>query len=381
MRNIRFIRIGMALAALVMLSGCWDKKELSESAFAQAIAIDLTEQGQILLTTHFYKPGGGMSEEGAQLPSGFNIRSQGDSLFEAVRDITIHLGRAAQWSHMRMILIGEETARNNQIQGIFDFFQRDHEPRESMIVAITEGEASSYLKQKSVIESTIGQQLREMDIAAHRYSGKAVVQRLLDTAIQLKSETATAIVPFLYRESPPVDSLTFAGAAVLKKGIMVDRLAPDQTEFLLMMRNEYDKGILEVSCPNDRKRKNTLENVEAKTKMSVKPKGETVVVHIHLTMQGSYGELRCLSLKSSKDELAEIERIRRELEGELMAAIDSMQKQKNDLLGVGNALFRKHPKLWLKWKKDWDRRFANADFEVSIDFSVTNSGMMMPKPY
>lgn len=367
-----------AIAVIAIASGCWNKRELPEYAFVQAVAVDLVD-GQVLLSTHFYKPGGGMGEDGGPDAGGFVVRSIGNTVFEAVRDITIHLGRMAQWSHMRIILVGEQAAADNRIHDILDFFQRDHEPREGVIVAIAEGEAGSYLSDKAIIESTIGQQLREMNTTAFRSSAKTKTETILGLAIRMRSETQTALLPYLYREKPPLDSVSFAGTAVVKQGKLVGRLSPQQTKYTLMFRNEFERGILEFDCKEYPEMKNALENVQSRARISVTPAGENVTVKLQIKLQASYGELRCLSIQTPQEEQREISRIKQELEKEMNGVIQEMQRRKFDLLDIGDRLYRKHPTLWQRWKKDWDAKFAAASIELNVDLRITNSGMLMPR--
>lgn len=97
----------LAFIALVLLTGCWNKYELTEWAFVQAVAVDSTEDDRIRLTTQFYKPGGGM--EGApKVSESFNIRTEGDNMSEAISNIANELGRVAQWGHIRIVLVSEK---------------------------------------------------------------------------------------------------------------------------------------------------------------------------------------------------------------------------------------------------------------------------------
>lgn len=380
----RTITVAVLTAALlVSASGCWNQNELPEYAFVQAIGIDTLEDGNVMLTTLFYKPGdGGAAEGGAKASeSGFVVRTKGETIFEAVRDITIHMGRKAQWSHMRIILLGEQAAREGRLQGLMDYFLRDHEPRETTNLVVTVGRAGPYLEQKSLIESTIGQQLREMNTAAHNFSGKTLAVDLLSAAIQLKSETGVAMLPYAFANRKPLGGLSVAGLAIFKQGRLVRKLSPQQTEFLLMMRNQYTQGIVEVTCKEDETKKNALEKVTATTSVRIVPTADTVAVRIHTDLLGGYGELRCLTIRTPQDEREESRRISALLEDEFRDTIRFMQKNKLDLLGIADRMYRTRPGLWMKWRKQWDRKFAEATFEVDIELKIVNSGMIIPKSY
>lgn len=372
----------LSLFCLFSLSGCWNKFELTDWAFVQAIAIDDSSDGKIQLTTHFYKPGGGSTLEGGPHgPSAFNITTKADTVFEAIRDIPLRLGRKAQWSHMRIIIISDRLGKNRNIKELTDFFVRDHEPRDTVTVAIAKGTAKDFLEQKPFIESTIGQQLTEMSRSAHKFATKTKNVNLLELAIQFRSQTGIAILPFLYRNSSPEKDIALSKLAVLKDGKLVnDFLNSAHVESLLMLRNEFKFGILEIPC-NENGKKETFEVTSSHTETRIKPGSESVSVQIHTKIKGSFGEIRCTKALNSEAENKVADRIRAHVEKELRKTIDLIQNKKLDLLGIGDWLYRHHPALWTKWNSSWDDRFAQADFDIRIDFEIVNSGVLISKPY
>lgn len=372
----------LSIFCLFSLTGCWNKFELTDWAFVQAIAIDDSPDGKLQLTTHFYKPGGGGSLEGGpQGPSAFNITTKANTVFEAIRDIPLRLGRKAQWSHMRIILISDQLGKKRNIKELTDFFVRDHEPRDTVTVVIAKGTAKDYLVQKPFIESTIGQQLKEMSRSASKFSAKTKNVDLLDLAIQFRSQTGIAILPFIYSNGSPGQNIAMSKLAVIKDGILVsDFMDSANVESLLILRNEFDYGILEIPC-KDNGKKETFEVTSLHTRTRIKPDSKTVSVQIDTKLKGSFSEIRCTSALNSDTESEAIHRIRAHVEKELRKTIRLAQNKKLDLLEIGDWLYRLRPALWTKWRSSWDNRFAQADFNIHIDIEVVNSGVLISKPY
>ena len=69
---------------------------------------------KISLTTQIYKPSQGVSATGAKAAKSayLNVITQNESISRAIRDIPLNLGRKAQWSHTRLIIIGENLPEN-----------------------------------------------------------------------------------------------------------------------------------------------------------------------------------------------------------------------------------------------------------------------------
>jgi spore germination protein KC len=370
------------LGCLLSLTGCWNKFELTDWAFVQAIGIDDSPEGKVEVTTHFYKPGGGGSLEGGpQGPSAFNITTKADTLFEAVRDIPLQLGRKAQWSHMRIIIISDRLAKKRNMLELTDYFFRDNEPRETVTVIMSKGSAKNYLIQQPYIESTIGQQLREMSRSSAKLAAKTKYVTLLDLAVQFRNQTGIALLPYVYSSSgSSKEEIAVSQLAVLKDGKLVnDFLTSANVESLLILRNEFKFGVFEVPCKEGGKE--SLEVNALHTKKKIIPNSDTVTVHLETKFEGSFGEIRCTEALTLDAEKQVAERIRKYMEGELRKAVDVAQQKKLDLLGIGNWLYQYHPSLWSKWSNDWDNRFAQAKFDIHVDVVLVNSGMLISKPY
>jgi len=372
----------LAFVALALLTGCWSKFELTEWAFVQAVAVDRAEGDRIRLTTQFYKPGGGL--EGAPKASeSFNIRTEGDNMSEAISNIANELGRVAKWGHIRIVLVSERMANNQNLKGVLDYFLRDQESRETAQFAITKGKASDYLTRKPFIESTMGQQLREISQSSKRFTGMSKKMNLLQVAIALKSQTGVAVLPYMASSGGKKDAVMMNGVAVFRDYSIVQPGLPSKSaEYLLMLRNEYERGVITYPCEdNPKTKKDTFEHVMVSSTTKVEPKGESVVVRIHLILTGGYGELQCSKVRQSSDEKLIEKKITEHVERKLQQEISEMQTRQLDLLNIGDALYRRHPALWLKWKSTWGNRLSQADFRIQVEIQMTHTGLTKPLPY
>ncbi|AJY73538.1 Ger(x)C family spore germination protein [Paenibacillus beijingensis] len=385
-----FAAFTLSILSLFLFTGCWDKAELTEFGYVQAVAIDQNEEGKIEFTSHLYKParggeGGGPAGKSGGGDSAFSIKTKGDTVFEADRDVNTQLGRKTKWDHMRVILIGEELARKRKVGEVLDMFSRNHEPRATVSVLIAKGKASDILNIKPYIEHTIGQQLRKMEENSARFTAKTSLTRLHDLAIQLKSETGVAVVPYINSNNSP-KKISVEGIAVLKKGKVAGSiLTPTISEQLLMLTNKYKSGIIEFPCTGateeKMKTKESLEIMLLNTKLTPTVKKNEITVRVMTKIKGAVGELRCSTLKTEEDEKRFEENIEKSVERNLRKAISVFQKRKVDVLGIGDKLYKKNPGLWKQLKPDWNERFAEIRFEVHADVKVLNSGMNVGTPF
>ncbi|MFE8065174.1 Ger(x)C family spore germination protein [Priestia aryabhattai] len=364
---------------LFLLTGCWDKYELTERGFVQAVGIDLTEEGEIQLTTQFYKPaggsGGGAIGQGGGESRFFNLKTIDGSVFEAARDISIHLGRKAQWSHMRVIVISEELAKEKNISDILEFFTRDHEPRETISIIIAKGKASDYFGMKPIIESTLGEHLRRIQETTPKFTLKTIESNLLQINSQLKSETGIALASYMYideKNEPP--SIVIAGAVLIKNGKIEGFISPQNMQRFLMLINQPGSGILEIPCA-DRTIKNSFEVVSVKTKMKPKIMGNSTTVHVTTKIEGSIAELNCYTVETTENEKEFAKAVEKLVKQEMETLIEQLQNQKLDAIGIGNIIYRNNPKLWGDLEKDWGEHFADIRFMIDVKVKVRDTGM------
>ncbi|QGQ96819.1 Ger(x)C family spore germination protein [Paenibacillus psychroresistens] len=383
------LRIALAFSSLILLlmTGCWNRAELDEYSFVQAVAIDKSEQENIKMTTHFYKPnGGGGDASGSKtksMGSSLNIQTEGENIFDAIRDITLHLGRKSKWDHNRVILVSEEIIKQQNIAELLDLFIRDHEPRPTTYILVTKGEASDYLELPPYIENTLGQQFRSMDQVSYQSSAKVIKATILDLEIQMKSPTGIALLPTLYLEKKHKKEPAIAGIVLLEKGKLIDSLPASEVRGLLMLTNKMKGAAFSIPCEGKvggkiKKDAFELSFINSKIKTSIKK--DAVDVHIALALKGSAGELVCSSLITEQDEAAFEKRVSDLAKKEMQQVITHLQDKKIDALGIGNKIFAKNPKTWLKWQKDWNERFAEIHFSMDVKVEILHTGSSIGKP-
>lgn len=383
---IRRIRMSLSLSALFVLTGCWDRAELPEKGFVMGIALDQAKGGKISLTTQVFKPTQGVGSIGGKSPtvSFANITTIDSTLPRAIRDIPINLGRKTQWSHTRLIIIGEKLAREREIFSMLEFFYRDHEPRLTVSIMIAEGRADKYLNMKPYIENTISQQLFQSEKASASNSAKTLDTNLLKMGKQMKSEVGIAMVPYLYLSKDATTVTNVAGVALLKAGKLTGKMDPGKVESLQMLLNTYKSGMIDIPCQNPSKPNQKVEAVEI---LSLKSKWQPTSLEEHplkvrakLNIQVAVMELSCSKLETVDDEQKFAKKVAGMIKQRVTETTNWLKKNKFDAIGLGNKVYKKNPQLWKQWKQNWDDRFAESEFDIEVDVKVINSGTTIGKP-
>ncbi|WP_274649823.1 Ger(x)C family spore germination protein [Paenibacillus humicola] len=382
-----FIRLPLILAiSALALTGCGDRAELPERAFVMGAALDESKNGKVLVTLQVYKPSQTIQAKGKSVNPYINIKAMDDTVAEAIHDITTHLGRKAQFSHMRVLLISERLVRKIKLASLLDFFYRDREPRMTSITIVTRGAASPYFDTKPFIESTSSQQYFLSERFASRFAGKSFESSLLKLAISLRSQTRSAGLPYMSLSPEEAGrEPKVSGVAVIQDGLMKDRLTGTENEGLLMLMNKYKGGVIEVPCaeikagrPPQAHEAVEVLNLKADRSVGITAEGVNVAYKVRATV--SAVELPCSNIDDIAGEREFEARVSDEINREMKLALRHLQRDKTDLLDIGNDVYRARPGLWKKWKSDWPERFASIKVRFDTDTLLLTQGRISGKP-
>lgn len=368
------------LLSLPVLSGCWSQYELPQLGFVMGVALDEGDDGNIELTAQIYRPTPSGTSQGKSRTGSMyvNVVTKDRSVEEAIRDIPIHLGRKAQWSHMRMILISDRIAAHRNIGELLDMYYRDHEPRLTAAVAVTRGKAGEYLDKQPLVEQTTSQQLLRVMKTSSRESGKTVDSNLLNMAVQMLSGNGDAALPYLYATQGK-DTFSTSGVALIKNGRMIGDLDSKHIEGLLMLRNNYRSAMQNLPCPGQPNVSESVEILKFSSRLKVHL-SERPRLQMDANATIAIGELKCTTIQNKQDEEKFIRRLQQSLTDEIMATYEQLQRKKTDIIGVGQRVYAVQPALWRKWKPDWEKRFSEIPLRIRLQLKVITTGTSEGRP-
>ncbi|MQR97565.1 Ger(x)C family spore germination protein [Fictibacillus phosphorivorans] len=367
-------------SSLLFLSGCWDHAELTEYVFVQSLAIDQKKDGRIKLTTQFYKPAPKIASAGGGGESYFELETEAKSVFDAIRDVTIHLGRKANWGHVRFIVISEKVARKQYLGSVLDFFFRDHEPRLLTGVAVTEGPAADYIKEKPHVENTVSEQLNEVTKTGSKFSAKTYPANLFTIGKQLHSEVDTVYLPYIKKEKEKENSIFVDGLSLFQGGKLKTIISNKETKSLMLALNDFQFGIISITCKGS-KLQESFEITESHTNSTFEIKKGVVHYSLQPKLQASIGELECSTIQTKPQLEALHKKLEKQVNHNLMALLKQSQKKNIDIIGLGNHIYRSNPREWQRIKKEKVPYYKDAVFHVKSEVNILNTGTDISKPF
>ena len=133
-------------AIILLLTGCWDQRELATIALVTGMAIDKGEKERYKLTVEIVNT----PELNGKTASGNSptvvLSIEGNSIEELSQKMNIDGSKTMLYSHMRVLVVSKDIASEG-LMPFLDTFERSRELREDFdIIMAKEGEAADILK-------------------------------------------------------------------------------------------------------------------------------------------------------------------------------------------------------------------------------------------
>ncbi|TFB22154.1 Ger(x)C family spore germination protein [Filobacillus milosensis] len=126
--------IVLFLIIIPILSGCWNSRELDDLSISNAIGVDKIN-GEYMFTTQIINPSELSKNVAGKRTVITTIDETGETIFQAWRKLTTESKSKLYFSHVRVLVIGEETAREG-ISEILDVLLRDHDFRSDFLLVV-----------------------------------------------------------------------------------------------------------------------------------------------------------------------------------------------------------------------------------------------------
>jgi Ger(x)C family germination protein len=360
-----FISLILKRAALIalfmLLSGCWDQSLLSGAVIQLAYGIDIADKGKI--NSSFYLVSG---ENKTQI-----ISMTGDT----PRDTRLHANQRlpgnVDSSKNRVVLISEEAAKKG-IYPYLDVLYRDPKSSLNAKIGITESAAEQVLQAFSNSPNKLA---IDKIFTSMEYSTSVPNVNVQDICTTMFDDGRDTIMPYVSLDKE--NRVVVSGSALFHKEFYKGKMTKDDTELLLIMKNELAKtaqfrvhldeipGIRGFATSNA---------IQVKSKMKVKLKDGKANTSLRT-------KIRLEIIEFPDDKLADPERIKKietlyekELTKQMSQVFKQLQKANCDALGIARHIQAFYSSEWKQM--DWENDYAQVQLEPHVDVEITGTGII-----
>lgn len=383
----RIILFLLVLSLTASLTGCWSSREINEISIASALGIDKSEEGY-LVTVQLINPGEIAEDATGTRTPVTTYRSSGQTIFEALRRLTLETPRRIYLSHLMLLVFGEEFAKDG-IGKTLDFLSRDHEMRaDYYIVVAKDTTASKLLNVLTPVEKIPANKMfSSLEMSEKSWASTYHVQLdyLLNslisdgmnpvlTGIRIKGDPELGMdINNLEKVDSPT-TIEISNIAAFKKDKLVGWLTEEESIGYNYIMNHVTSTVVTVPCPDDGKV--SIELIRTNTKVESKIESDEPKINIEVWTEGNVGDAQCdMDLSEIKNIYILEGEVGKKIKSEMEAAIIKAQKDfKSDIFGFGETLHRTDPKVWRTLKTDWDKKFEKLEVNIKVNAKIRRLG-------
>ena len=369
------------LLLMLCLTGCWDRREVNDVAFAVLTTIDEGKKpGQYQMRMQVALPRlmgslqSGMQGGGTPKSPHMTVTSYGDNLDEMYMELERQLSRDISSAHRRVLMVGEGLARRG-LRNLLDEFSRDPNNRLRTLLVVAKGN-----KAEDVVEN---------DYKLETFSSEAIRE-----IVERKQGTPSTLRDFFIASTTPGMQPTVASFALPKK--VGARLIMDSTAIfrdyklvgyveqgqVMMLNSLLGEGpldILKVRIPGVEGEVSVrLDKLEPKGK--VRLDGDKLHFSFDVKAEGHLRESTSNLDLSNPLYVKQLDQaLKKKIEIEYRALFDKLQKElKADSVGLGAMVYRSYPDYWKRIEKDWTELFPKQQIEWHITARIHEIGITGP---
>lgn len=375
------------LLTLTCLTGCWNYYELNNLAICTGIAIDKKEnQYEVTYLISNAKKAESSSKEGEAGTTTYN--GVGDTIQEAINDLTLKIPFEPYNGHLVVIVISEEIAKDGITQ-VLDLLARDTESRDFFYILLSKNaKAKDILEIISPLETFPSQTLAsDIETSSSKTSliYKITYNDFLYTLLQEGTNPILNSVTILGDDEKGSDEKSLS-STVPKATIKIDTLGifkddkllgwadQDESRGINLLNDSVENFYVKTKC-EDKYIMSYVKNIKSKTNIDVDNKK----VMVNIEGEATLLEVNCnIDLEDPKI----IENIENDIKNKLNETVSKattlvQETYNSDVLGYGTKIYKKNPKKWKSIKDDWDTIFKELEINTEININVKTKGSLV----
>ncbi|WNR44144.1 Ger(x)C family spore germination protein [Paenibacillus roseipurpureus] len=375
----------------LILTGCWNRKELDQISITTAVGIDKIDDSYNvsvqLLNSDEIASSKGM---GQRLPIVTLQVGTGTTIFESIRMLTKSSPRKINSSHLRILVIGEKMAREG-ISKVLDILSRDHELRSDFNILIAkDATANDILQVLTPLEKIPANKMYSSLISSAKNWGVTtdvdlhqLIYDLVDqgkepvlSSIHIKGNQSLAKSRDNLSSVLPPASLEYVALGVIHGDRLVGWFNTRESKGYNYALGNLRSTVVVLPCHSGGRLSIELMNTHAKIKAKVVDGQPEATINVEA--EGNVGEVACkldltstTTIKDMEDQLGE------EIKQMILQSVAKAKSFKSDVFGFGSALHRANYKQWNRMKEEWDQAFVDLPVHVNVQAKILRTGSVV----
>lgn len=366
----KFLLIIITLFILLISSGCYNYKEINDMAIVSSIGIDKDNKNdKYIVSAQIMNSKESEDSEDSQITV---YTKEGDTVHEALRNITLKSPRKLYGNHLSKIVLSEEVAKEG-IDNILDIFNRITEVRNEFIITIVkEDKASDVLKVLTTTESIPAEYVKLSLKIADKTSGLTYATKLDEFISLYLKKGIDPVVPVLKIDKKekkgttinnitttnPISKIVIEDLAVTNKGKLETYLKNEEIIGYNFLRNQIQKMIIPVKCDDENNYASIL-ILKNKTKSNAAKKDNKYIINFNINSEAIITEYNCKKDLTDEKVIKELEKdTEKKIKRYIKKSLNKQKETKGKFLGLERIIYLDYPK------------YKNEDYSVKYNAKV-----------
>lgn len=366
----KFVLIIITLFILLISSGCYNYKEINDMAIVSSIGIDKDNKNdKYIVSAQIMNSKESEDSEDSQITV---YTKEGDTVHEALRNITLKSPRKLYGNHLSKIVLSEEVAKEG-IDNILDIFNRITEVRNEFIITIVkEDKASDVLKVLTTTESIPAEYVKLSLKIADKTSGLTYATKLDEFISLYLKKGIDPVVPVLKIEKKekkgttinnitttnPISKIVIEDLAVTNKGKLETYLKNEEVIGYNFLRNQIQKMIIPVKCDDENNYASIL-ILKNKTKSNAAKKDNKYIINFNINSEAIITEYNCKKDLTDEKVIKELEKdTEKKIKRYIKKSLNKQKETKGKFLGLERIIYLDYPK------------YKNEDYSVKYNAKI-----------
>lgn len=366
----KFVLIIITLFILLISSGCYNYKEINDMAIVSSIGIDKDNKNdKYIVSAQIMNSKESEDSEDSQITV---YTKEGDTVHEALRNITLKSPRKLYGNHLSKIVLSEEVAKEG-IDNILDIFNRITEVRNEFIITIVkEDKASDVLKVLTTTESIPAEYVKLSLKIADKTSGLTYATKLDEFISLYLKKGIDPVVPVLKIDKKekkgttinnitttnPISKIVIEDLAVTNKGKLETYLKNEEVIGYNFLRNQIQKMIIPVKCDDENNYASIL-ILKNKTKSNAAKKDNKYIINFNINSEAIITEYNCKKDLTDEKVIKGLEKdTEKKIKRYIKKSLNKQKETKGKFLGLERIIYLDYPK------------YKNEDYSVKYNAKV-----------
>ncbi|SFJ21595.1 spore germination protein KC [Paenibacillus sp. UNC496MF] len=387
----RALKLSLISLLALLLTGCWNRKELNEISIATAYGFDKNgdRYGVSVQIVNATEIGAGKGS-GSRVPV-LTVQTNNErSIFESIREMGTIAPRKIYSSHLRILVIGEDLARAG-IAKVLDGLSRDHELRTDFYIIVARGAtANQVLRILTPLEKLPTDKLYTSLETSQRNWGVSakvdlhqLIYDLVDqgkdpvlTGIRIVGDIRTGGTRSNLNSVAAPAYMQYQGLGVFHKDKLVGWLNDKQSMGYNFIRGNISSTIVQLPCSGG-------DDLDVELiRMNHRIKGRIVDgeprIEVTVKAEGNIGEVECGMNIATNEAIELLEKeLSDQIENMMKAAVARGKYYKSDIFGFGSAIHRADYRAWNRMKNRWEQEFADLPVHIAVNAKIRRTGSIV----